>query len=284
MDWRDLFKFVDELRNTMKKGLFGLWSILALSLALFMVVSSFDSISIGGYELKNSEMTATLTATELAPVDELLSAGSDAADTVESGAVQGLDEVAAVDTAAKTILFVGDSMLEGLSPRLAAYAEANGHTLYTVIWYSSTSKIWGDSHKLSSYIKQFHPDYVFICLGANELFVKNIIEKRDASVKGIIGEIGSLPYVWIGPPNWKDDTGINRLIADHAGPRHYFKSDGMTFERAKDGAHPTHQSASLWMDSVVRWMATNSDHPIKLDQPSKATARPKRVVVLQPQN
>ena len=40
--------------------------------------------------------------------------------------------------AQKRLLVVGDSMLEGLSPRLASYARLNGHKLYTVIWYSST--------------------------------------------------------------------------------------------------------------------------------------------------
>ena len=60
-------------------------------------------------------------------------------------------------------------MLEGLSPRMAAYADANGHTLYSVIWYSSTSEVWGESTKLQEYIKEFKPTYEFISLGANEL-------------------------------------------------------------------------------------------------------------------
>ena len=98
-----------------------------------------------------------------------------------------------VDTASKVILFIGDSMLDGLSPRLAAYAEQNGHTLYTVIWYSSTSERWGKSDKLASYIKRIKPGYIFLCLGANELSVKDIIAKRDAYVKKIISDIGDIP-------------------------------------------------------------------------------------------
>ena len=48
---------------------------------------------------------------------------------------------APLDTARQRILFFGDSMLEGLSRRFADYAEANGHDLQTVLWYSSTTQL-----------------------------------------------------------------------------------------------------------------------------------------------
>lgn len=265
----------------MKKGFWGLWSILVVALALFLIMSSFDSIRVGSVELKSSGMAKRLVQP---PVSEARSLVGVVAETL--GVADCLDAESSnanvVDTTSKTILFIGDSMLEGLSPRLAAYAKENGHTLYTVIWYSSTSKIWSNAAKLTTYIHKFRPDYIFICLGANELFVKDIVNKRDVCVKNIIKEIGNIPFVWIGPPNWKPDTGINLLIANNAGKGHYFKSDGMKFDRAKDGAHPTHQSAALWMDSVVRWMPLHAEHPIKLDVPSVAQARPKKVEVLQP--
>lgn len=274
-----MINFVKNITDTMKKGLFGLWSILATSLALFITISSFSPIRVGGVEIKDSGMSERLTR----PVAQRPECLLDIAD--ETAALLTSCKVAIeVDTTAKTILLVGDSMLEGLSPRLAAYAKENGHTLYTVIWYSSTSKIWSDAAKLTTYIKRYQPDYIFICLGANELFVKDIKSKRDHCVKSIIKEIGDIPYVWIGPPNWKEDTGINQLISTYAGKGHYFKSAGMTFERAKDGAHPTRQSASLWMDSVVNWMYSNSAHPIKLDAPAIKQARPKKVIVLQPKH
>ena len=173
-------------------------------------------------------------------------------------------------------------MLDGLYPRLAAYASHNGHTLYAVIWYSSTSEKWGMSGRLKSYINRLSPDYIFICLGANELFVKNIADKRDAYVKTIIDEAGDIPYLWIGPPNWKPDTGINDLIAANAAPGTFFLSDGMSFERGKDGAHPTRTSAAQWMDSVVRWMPAHHPHPIRLDVPDASSGRARRVFVHQP--
>lgn len=264
----------------MKKGLWGLWTILAVALALFLITSSFDSLKVGPVELKSSGMAERLTRPPVTNAESLVGIVAETVGSIERFTVKS--EPKMVDTTSKTILFIGDSMLEGLSPRLAAYAKENGHTLYTVIWYSSTSKIWSDAAKLTVYIRKFQPDYIFVCLGANELFVKDIMAKRDRCVRNIIKEIGNIPFVWIGPPNWKPDTGINRLIANNVGNGCYFKSEGMEFERAKDGAHPTHQSAALWMDSVVRWMYLHAQHPIKLDVPSVAQARPKKVEVLQP--
>ena len=257
----------------MKKGYKELWLLLLLSLVLFFVASSFDTINILGLELKTSGMLSRVTQTIEEPMPEI-------ADTVAVEVEKKFPQP--LDTATQSILFIGDSMLEGLSPRLAAYAKENGHKMNTVIWYSSTSNVWGECDTLQTFIKRFKPSYIFICLGANELFVKDIAQKRDKYVKSILSQIGEIPYLWIGPPNWKPDTGINDLIAANTKPGGFFLSNGMTFDRAKDGAHPTRSSAVMWMDSVVRWMPQNCAHPIRLEVPVERLGKPQRVVVLQP--
>lgn len=259
-----------------------LWILLVVAFAAIAGVSVYSPVRIFGYELKDSGISsafsnnseAEVAASETMPLPAVVSAESESAD-------EGWKPVP-VDTAAKTILFIGDSMLDGLYPRLAAYARHNGHKLYAVIWYSSTSEIWGKSGRLKGYISRLKPDYVFVCLGANELFVKDISSKRGRYVKTLISEIGNIPYLWIGPPNWKPDTGINSLIAANAAPGTFFLSNGMSFERGKDGAHPTKASAAEWMDSVVRWMPAHSAYPIKLDVPDKQSDRAHRVFVHQP--
>ena len=252
----------------MKKGYLGLWLILVLSLGIFFFISSLDSVNVFGVELKPSKMYSSLVCK------------SDSDSIIPPPPHKLFPQP--VDTASQSILFIGDSMLEGLSPRLAAYAKENGHKMNTVIWYSSTSNVWGECDTLKTFIRRFKPSYVFICLGANELFVKDIAKKRDKYVKTILSQIGNIPYLWIGPPNWKEDTGINDLIAANAKPGCFFLSNGMHFDRAKDGAHPTRSSAVEWMDSVVRWMPKNCAHPIKLNLPKAKTGKPQRVVVLQP--
>ena len=99
----------------------------------------------------------------------------------------------------------------------------------------------------------------------------------------MLKQIGDIPYVWIGPPNWKPDTGINELIESKVPEGCFFVSNGMHFDRAKDGAHPTRSSAILWMDSVARWMPQNCRFPIKMSLPTVSTSRPIRTEVLQPQ-
>lgn len=256
----------------------GLWLLLASAFVIFALISVFGPLNINGHELKSSGIWPTLTETSQTKAKTTSIKGA----ATKSVKTKPVVKPKTVDNAPKTILFFGDSMLDGLYPRLAAYAEENGHTLYAVIWYSSTSERWGSSDKLRYYIKTLKPDYIFISLGANELFVKDIITKRDKYVKNIISDIGSIPYVWIGPPNWKEDTGINDLIAANAGPEHFFVTKGMKFPRMKDGAHPTHEAAIGWMDSVVRWMPAHSNHPIKLNTPQKKKGRAKKVYVHQP--
>lgn len=274
------------------KEYIGFWTILVVAFAFFLVLSGFDSITIAGMELKGAGMIDRLT--EVSEVSEMseMPEGMDSylavndpksnPDPASVSAPAPAPKSKAIDQNPQTILFIGDSMFEGLSPRLAAYAKANGHKLYSVMWYSSSSQVWGETDKLAEYIKQFKPTFIFISLGANELFVRDIAKRRDKYVKNIISQIGNIPYVWIGPPNWKKDTGINDLIRKNTAKGCFFLSDGMHFNRSKDGAHPTRKSAQQWMDSVARWMPANAAHPIKMDTPTNSTGKPERLIVLPP--
>lgn len=263
----------------MQRDYISLWALLLIAFVMFTVTSAFDMPPVADYRFKSSGIYGEL----FAPRDTLhgVNAGiipATGADTLAAGDMFPVE----CDTTAQVILLAGDSMLEGLGPRLAAYADRNGHTLYTVIWYSSTSEKWGKSDKLRSYIEQLRPTYIIMCLGANELFVSDISAKRDRYVKKIIADIDTIPYLWIGPPNWRSDTGINDLIESNTPRGSFFRSEGMTFQRAKDGAHPTHSSAAAWMDSIVSWMPGCSRHPIRMETPDHNTGRPKRIFIHKP--
>ena len=106
------------------------WLIIFVSFVIIFALSAFDEISIGSYKPKSSGMYDNLTRQR--SISDVLPAEEKAISDCTAVAQQPVP----VDTASKVILFIGDSMLDGLSPRLAAYAEQNGHTLYTVIWYS----------------------------------------------------------------------------------------------------------------------------------------------------
>ena len=187
------------------------------------------------------------------------------------------------DTCKQTFLFIGDSMLEGLSRRFDDYAGYNGHTLHTVIWYSSSSEKWGTTHTLEHFISKYHPTFIVVCLCSNELFVHDL-DKRDQYIQSIVKKIGNIPFIWISPPNWKEDTGINELIIKNVGKNRYFDSTHLTLERRKDHAHPTSKAAAEWFDLVAKWMSgKETAHPVIMQTPDK-DYKVASVVILQPDN
>ncbi|MBP3228809.1 MAG: SGNH/GDSL hydrolase family protein [Bacteroidaceae bacterium] len=187
-----------------------------------------------------------------------------------------------VDTTAQRILFFGDSMVEGLMGRMDDYAEHNGHQLTSVVWYSSGTRLWAETDTLQHFLNEVRPSYVLICLGANQLFARNL-QEVDKEIGSIIARLGTTPYVWVSPPNWKDDTGINELIIKHVGNERYFDSRHLTLARRRDRAHPTAEAAVQWCDTVCSWLSTlQPAHPIRMTRPDTRGHRKSRVILLQP--
>ena len=257
----------------MKKSIYGVLAILCVGLLIFGGLSFMgDEIKVGPVKIKTASFAQTLFAPgDSAEVKDAKLANVDSVSAKPKGP-------APMDTTSKNILLVGDSMLEGLGPRLAAYADYNGHTLTRVIWYSSTTEIWGQTTRLKERIDEFKPDYIFICLGANELFVSDIKKKRQKYLDEILSQIGDIPFVWIGPPNWKPDTGINDMLQETLPEGSFYLSNGEHFDRAKDGAHPTHASAAAWCDRVCKWVMEKSYNPIKLKVPTEAKGTCKTII------
>ncbi len=176
------------------------------------------------------------------------------------------------DTSSQRIMLVGDSMTGVLRWKFRDYCQYNGHKLYVVIW-DAANTIWYNRHDtLKYYIEKIKPTYIFIVLGANELFIPNIKKSRKKYVEGIIEQIGDIPFVWVGPPNWTKDSGINDLIESIVGPRRFFPTYKISlnnphFKRYPDGAHPRPSAAQIWMDSLAKWVMTKSLHPIKFYKP-----------------
>lgn len=187
------------------------------------------------------------------------------------------------DTASERVLLVGDSMTEWLRLRLARLCHAQGYALYSVIWPSSNLVWWGRSDTLAAFIRRLKPTYVLLCIGSNELFIPGI-KRRRPYVERILSQVGSLPFVWIGPPNWKEDTGINAMLQEVAGPGRFFDSRRLTYERLEDGAHPTPTSAYRWADSIAAFLRDSALYPLLLPDklPADKVARPDLSFFLQP--
>lgn len=254
----------------MKRTYFSFFALLLVAFMLFAGLSFFKD----GIEESFGINTATFASDLLSmPDDELELADVVTTDSVSGKAIATVER-APLDTTKKNILFIGDSMLERLSPRIAAYAEENGHQMNTVIWYGSSTEVWATSGRAKECIQKYRPDYIIISLGGNELFVNDIIARRTKYVKQIVAEFADIPYVWIGPPNWKKDTGINKMIQSVVPKGNFYLSytPDQHYDRAKDGAHPTPASAAKWADRICKWIVEESNNPIMLNLPQKARA------------
>lgn len=257
----------------MKKSYKVLFTILAIALVGFFLFSQFDFPEKLG--LKKGKFNETLFASDKEEVTN-----KDTVATQEKKPNKN-----EMDTTKKTILFIGDSMVECLFPRMSAYAKKNGHTFYAVVWYSSTTEVYGTRTTVKEYIDKYHPDYILFSLGGNELFIRDIKENRQKYVDEIIRQFGDIPYIWIGPPNWKPDTGINDMIKSSVPEGCFYLSytPDQHYDRKKDGAHPTAASSNLWMDRICKWIMTESAHRIRLEKPADGEkARPDDLVLLQP--
>lgn len=244
----------------MKSPYIGLWCLLTLSLIIILVVALSDDLVLGSWTVKRAPFDKTLFLDKNAPKplegEALTDSLQREAEKVE----------AKVDSTSQSILLIGDSMTWNLAIRLAKYAKQNGHDFHAVNWDSSNTKIWAESDTLQYFIKKYNATFVFISLGSNELYLTKPDTHRKY-VEAILEKIGDRPYVWIGPPNWKEDAGINDMIQSVCRPGAFFRSAGMTFERKKDKIHPTRNASALWIDSVARWMPKSS-HPILMEIPS----------------
>jgi len=168
-----------------------------------------------------------------------------------------------IDTARPVVLLFGDSMIEWARFRLARWLREIGYDLYVVLWPSSNLIWWANSDTLPHLIQKLKPEYIIVSIGGNELFIPRI-ERRRPYLEKILQVIGDIPYVWVGPPNWAEDTGINDMIARAVGPGRFFESRRLVFERLEDGAHPTPQSAYRWGDSIAVYLRDSALVPLPL--------------------
>lgn len=246
----------------MKSRYSGIWWLLVAALVIVIGVAFLDDIEIGDWKVRKAPFREALLAernTTSGGEDSYLSGG------MEEGENGSSHEIQPTDSTAQSLLIIGDSMTLNLAYRLAEYAKHNGHTIHAVNWDSSNTKIWAGCDTLDNFIKRYNVTYVFISLGSNELYIKNP-ESRRPYVQTILDKVGDLPYIWIGPPNWKEDSGINDMLEATCRPGGFFRSAGMEFERKKDKIHPTRRASALWIDSIMRWMPKSS-HPILADLP-----------------
>lgn len=239
-----------------------LWLLLAVALAVVCAISFFDSLKIGDWEVQKGSFADVILAEEGARGGEEYAAY---ADDYEEAPEEERVVVAQTDTTVKSVLIFGDSMTVLVANRLAAYGEKNGYKVTSVTWDGSNSISWSGCDTLENFIARCRPDFIMVTLGSNELFLKNF-ELRRPYVEKLVAKIGDIPFVWIGPPNWKEDTGFNAMMKRALPRGTYFDSNGLDLPRGKDHIHPTPSGGITWTDSIMSWMAF-TPHPIPAERP-----------------
>jgi lysophospholipase L1-like esterase len=159
-----------------------------------------------------------------------------------------------VNLKGKSVLLVGDSMAEGIGPHLQKRIEAAGGRFINGQERSSTIVWWQGSGKLRELLGQHRPDVVFIALGSNEIFIEQP-ELRAPLIKEMATQLGTRPAFWIGPPCWKPDKGLIRIIDENFQSGHFYNSNDLKVPRAPDGKHPTAQGYEYWTELIWNWYA-----------------------------
>jgi hypothetical protein len=274
-------KIIAQIKNSSNPFL--PFFIIFFSVISYLLVISFLPINIS-YSVKKNELKSYFSEINRDKEKELLASQNKRKRKKKTSPKLETSQVNPVklDTSAQRILIFGDSMLDGLGPRLDEYCEENGHKLCAVIWYSSNTNWYANTDTIPYYIKKFKPTYIILAIGSGDIQVWNCAEARKPQVEKILEQVGDIPYIWVGPPNWKEDTGINKLIETSVDEGSFFLSKNLKFDRQKDGVHPTVKSASNWMDTICTFIMKESIHPIKLNVPTKKRPRRWQAFLIKP--
>jgi len=167
------------------------------------------------------------------------------------------DAQAPVESAAPTkVLLVGDSMAWGLGLALKPLIEAEGSSFRFRHKTSDSIRAYAANARMRDDLRKYEPDVVLITLGANEA----LIPKPEAlvnPVKKIVRHVGDKPCYWIGPPMWRNDTGVVKVLEENVTPCKFFNSSPLALERRKDGYHPSKKGSETWARAIVSWLKEN---------------------------
>ena len=174
------------------------------------------------------------------------------------------------DTIKHRILLIGDSECGGLCFPLNDYCEQNGHKLLlTLAWNSATVFNFAFSDTINKIILKYKPSYLFIVFGLNELPARDL-EQRKKAADQFAKKIGGIPYLWIGPANYMNDYGINKVFESAAETDCFFLTNNMELPRGEDGRHPSIKGYRLWMDSIAKWINKSAKYKIAMEKPTKS--------------
>ena len=256
------------------KPIYALWLLITIAMVIFLGISFSKDITLWGHTFTKARFPETL----LAAKEEEPTLPETPPDTVPE--IREAEPVPP-DTTVHNVLVFGDSMTHNLAMSISKYGTKNHYKVTGVTWESSSIPGWSHSGKIKEYMEMSKPDYVIISLGSNEMELKNF-ERRLPDVDSVIKQVGDVPYVWVGPPLWKEDRGLYAMLEKRVPKGKLFRTEGIEIERGGDHIHPTRKGADTWADTLMRWIRT-TEHPILTERPDSGTStRGHKFVYLHP--
>jgi lysophospholipase L1-like esterase len=172
------------------------------------------------------------------------------------------------------VLFIGDSLAQGLWPHLADLARANGLTLRFKGRQGSTIRDWlaGPTSVDALPDAPLHADraLTLVCLGTNDMAGRERCRAADflgaMKRKGYGGAVA-----WIAPPRLPvDSTTFREALALQCSDRNVrvFDSKALDLERAPDRIHMTLAGYRTWAEAIAAWV------PFSAPSGGDAGARP----------
>ncbi|NJO03648.1 MAG: hypothetical protein HC880_19960 [Bacteroidia bacterium] len=246
-----------------------------LNLTRWILITGFLILLMIAYSVWNFSRNDPSPATRSREIERYLASLSDSLEA-ELIRLSAEDSARLVDSSAQHILFIGDSMAEGLEYPMQQYSRYNNHQLSTIAKRSASIISWvghDSSGRLRQTLEELKPSYLIICLGSNELFARNL-DQYQKYIQNILLQAGRTRLVWVCPPNWKKDDGLTDLIEAEVGSERFFPTKHLKINRAGDGIHPTVQGYAQWADSLAAWIMEKSRHKIVLRKPVSPSPEP----------
>ncbi len=167
------------------------------------------------------------------------------------------------------VLIMGDSECGGLCKQLNDYCIQNGHKLVvSFVWNSATIFNFAYADTVTKIIKKYKPTYIFLVVGLNELYAKDIAKRKKAAMT-LAKKLEGIRYSWIGPANYVKDYGINNAFFTSAIPGTFFSSKDLNLPKGSDNRHPNTEGYRMWMDTIATWVSTSAKYPITMNKPLK---------------
>lgn len=240
-----------------------MWMLIASAMVIFIGLSLVDEIKIGNHTLSKARFPETLLTKEE-------SIQTEETEETEDSIAFPVEILVEPDTTVHNLLIFGDSMTHNLAMSIAKYGTKNNYKVTGVTWESSSIPAWRNSGKIKEYLEMSHPDFVIVSLGSNEMELKHF-DRRIPDVEKIVEQLGDIPFVWVGPPLWKEDKGVYSMLEKALPKGTLFKIENSgLIERGPDKVHPDRRGADEWADTLMRWIRKSS-HPILTEFPDSGT-------------